>query len=681
MSTENPLLNFTGLPPFSQIKPEHIEPAIDQILDDNRRLLTALLEANNKPDWETLVEPIEDMMDKLSAIWSPVSHMNSVVNSDALRDAYNACLEKLSEYYTELGQNEQLFKAYQAIANSDAYAQLDDVQTKVIQNEMRDFRLSGIALSADKKQRYREIMQQLSKLTSKFGENVLDATQAWSKLITDENMLDGLPDSAIALLKQQAEADDKQGWLLNLEFPSYYPVITYANNRELRREMYEAYVTRASDEGPNAGEWDNSPVMEEILSLRHEVAQLLDFDNYAERSIATKMASSTDQVVQFLQELADKSLPIAKQELEQINTFASEQFDTQNLEAWDIPYFSEKLRQSEYNISQEEVKPYFPAQQVIEGMFDVVGKLYGISIAEKNGIDTWHEDVQFYEIKDKQNQVRGQFYLDLFARANKRGGAWMDECISRKKRDGSIQTPVAYLTCNFTPPIGDDPALLTHGEVETLFHEFGHGLHHMLTQIDYTSVSGISGVAWDAVELPSQFMENWCWEREALDLFASHYQTGEKIPDDLYNRMKAAKNFQSAMQMVRQLEFSLFDFRIHKDYKPEKGGQIYELLEEVRQQVAVLQPPSFNRFPHSFSHIFAGGYAAGYYSYKWAEVLSADAFSAFEESHIFDQQTGKRFLQSILEKGGSREPMELFVDFRGREPTIDALLRHCGLAA
>jgi len=681
MSTENPLLNFTGLPPFSQIKPEHIEPAIDQILDDNRRLLTALLEANNKPDWETLVEPIEDMMDKLSAIWSPVSHMNSVVNSDALRDAYNACLEKLSEYYTELGQNEQLFKAYQAIANSDAYAQLDDVQTKVIQNEMRDFRLSGIALSADKKQRYREIMQQLSKLTSKFGENVLDATQAWSKLITDENMLDGLPDSAIALLKQQAEADEKEGWLLNLEFPSYYPVITYANNRELRHEMYEAYVTRASDEGPNAGEWDNSPVMEEILSLRHEVAQLLDFNNYAERSIATKMASSTDQVVQFLQELADKSLPIAKQELEQINTFAREQFDIQNLEAWDIPYFSEKLRQSEYNISQEEVKPYFPAQQVIEGMFDVVGKLYGISIAEKNGIDTWHEDVQFYEIKDKQNQVRGQFYLDLFARANKRGGAWMDECISRKKRNGSIQTPVAYLTCNFTPPIGDDPALLTHGEVETLFHEFGHGLHHMLTQIDYTSVSGISGVAWDAVELPSQFMENWCWEREALDLFASHYQTGEKIPDDLYNRMKAAKNFQSAMQMVRQLEFSLFDFLIHKDYKPENGGQIYELLDEVRQQVAVLQPPSFNRFPHSFSHIFAGGYAAGYYSYKWAEVLSADAFSAFEESHIFDQQTGKRFLQSILEKGGSREPMELFVDFRGREPTIDALLRHCGLAA
>jgi len=681
MSNENPLLTFQGLPPFSQIKPEHVEPAIDQILNDNRQQLDALLESGNNPDWQNLVEPIEDMMDRLSAAWSPVSHMNSVVNSDALRDAYNACLEKLSEYYTELGQNENLFKAYQSLASSPAFAQLDEAQNKVIQNEMRDFRLSGIDLSAEKKQRYREIMQQLSKLTSKFGENVLDATQAWSKLITDEQMLDGLPDTSVALLKQQAENENKSGWLLNLEFPSYYPVITYADNRELRREMYEAYVTRASDEGPNAGQWDNSPVMNEILALRHEVAQLLGFNNYAERSIETKMAASTDQVVQFLQELADKSLPAAKLELEQIRAYAKKKYGVDEPEAWDIPYYSEKLRQSEYNISQEEVKPYFPAQQVIDGMFAVVGKLYGISIIEKSGIDTWHEDVQFFEIKDNNGETRGQFYLDLYARANKRGGAWMDECISRKKRDGEVQTPVAYLTCNFTPPIGDNPALLTHGEVETLFHEFGHGLHHMLTRIDYTSVSGISGVAWDAVELPSQFMENWCWEREALDLFAAHYQTGEKIPEDLYQRMKAAKNFQSAMQMVRQLEFSLFDFRLHREYDPDKGAQVYELLDDVRQQVSVLQPPSFNRFPHSFSHIFAGGYAAGYYSYKWAEVLSADAFSAFEESHIFDQQTGQRFLQAILEKGGSREPMELFVDFRGREPTIDALLRHCGLAA
>jgi len=681
MTNDNPLLHFQGLPPFSQIKPEHIEPAISQLLTNNRETLKQLLGSTEHFTWQNLVEPLEDMMDRLSAVWSPVSHMNSVVNSDALRDAYNACLEQLSEYYTELGQNEALFKAYQSIAEDESYQQLNSAQRKVIENELRDFRLSGIDLSADKKQRYREIMQKLSKLTSRFGENVLDATQAWSKLLDDEAALAGLPESAIALTKQQADNEGKQGYLLNLEFPSYYPVITYANDRELRREMYEAYVTRASDEGPYAGQWDNTPVMEEILALRHELAQLLGYDNYAERSIATKMAASTDQVVEFLQELANRSLPMAKQELEQLREFAKTQHGQTELEAWDIAYYSEKLRQSEYNISQEELKPYFPAPQVINGMFDVVGKLYGITIRPREGIDCWHDDVQFFEIIDSQQEVRGQFYLDLFARANKRGGAWMDECISRKVRNGKTQTPVAYLTCNFTPPIGNDPALLTHSEVETLFHEFGHGLHHMLTKVDYTSVSGISGVAWDAVELPSQFMENWCWEREALDLFAAHYQSGEKIPDDLYQRMKAAKNFQSAMQMVRQLEFSLFDFRMHREYNPDKGASIYELLDDVRQQVAVMQPPSFNRFPHSFSHIFAGGYAAGYYSYKWAEVLSADAFAAFEETHIFDKKTGQRFLQAILEQGGSREPMELFIDFRGREPTIDALLRHSGLAA
>ncbi len=681
MTSENPLLTFQGLPPFSQIKPAHIEAAIDQLLAENREQLDALLAATEHYTWKNLVEPLEDMMDRLSAVWSPVSHMNSVVNSDALRDAYNACLEKLSAYYTELGQNEALFRAYAYIAEHESYQQLDQTQRKVIENELRDFRLSGIDLSDEDKQRYRDIMQRLSKLTSKFGENVLDATQAWSKLITDAADLSGLPESAIALMRQQAENENQQGYLLNLEFPSYYPVITYADDRELRHEMYAAYVTRASDEGPSAGQWDNTPVMEEILALRHEVAQLLGFNNYAERSIATKMAISTEQVVGFLQQLAERSLPIAKKELEQVREFAKAQFGQTELEAWDIPYYSEKLRQSEYNISQEELKPYFPASQVIKGMFAVVGKLYGLDIRPHAGVDTWHEDVQFFEIIDSDYEVRGQFYLDLYARANKRGGAWMDECISRKARDGKVQTPVAYLTCNFTPPIGDDPALLTHNEVETLFHEFGHGLHHMLTRIDYTSVSGISGVAWDAVELPSQFMENWCWEREALDLFATHYQSGEKITDDLYQRMKAAKNFQSAMQMVRQLEFSLFDFRLHMEYDADKGANIYALLDDVRKQVAVMQPPSFNRFPHSFSHIFAGGYAAGYYSYKWAEVLSADAFAAFEETHIFDSHTGQRFLQSILEQGGSREPMELFIDFRGREPTIDALLRHSGLAA
>jgi len=681
MITENPLLSFTGLPPFSQIKPEHVEPAITQILNENRTQLDQLLDSNSRYSWENLLAPLEDMMDRLSAIWSPVSHMNSVVNSDALRKAYNTCLDQLSEYYTELGQNNKLFLAYRQIAEGGAYKNLNQIQKKVIENELRDFRLSGIGLSDEDQQRYREIMQHLSRLTSKFGENVLDATQAWSKHITNADDLSGLPESALALTKQQAESAGLEGYLLNLEFPSYFPVITYADNRELRYEMYQAYVTRASDEGPSAGQWDNTPVMEEILALRHEVAQLLGFNNYAERSIATKMAATTDQVVKFLQELADRSLSIAKKELQKVRDFAREKFDQEELEAWDLAYYSEKLRQSQYNISQEELKPYFPAAQVIKGMFSVVGKLYSINIKIKPDVDTWHEDVQFYEIFDDNNNIRGQFYLDLYARENKRGGAWMDECISRKQRDGRIQTPVAYLTCNFTPPIGDDPALLTHGEVETLFHEFGHGLHHMLTQIDYTSVSGISGVAWDAVELPSQFMENWCWEKEALDLFARHYKTNEMIPDELYQRMKAARNFQSAMQMVRQLEFSLFDFRLHMEYEPEKGAQVYQLLDDVRKQVSVMQAPSFNRFPHSFSHIFAGGYAAGYYSYKWAEVLSADAFSAFEESDIFDPQTGQRFLQSILEQGGSREPMELFVEFRGREPSIDALLRHSGLTA
>ena len=680
-TTENPLLSFTGLPPFSQIKPEHVEPAISKILADNRAQLAELLDSNSRYSWESLVTPIEDMMDRLSAVWSPVSHMNSVVNSDELRDAYNTCLEQLSEYYTELGQNKKLFQAYRQIAEGGAYKNLNQVQKKVIENELRDFRLSGIDLSDKDQKRYREIMQSLSKLTSKFGENVLDATQDWSKHITNADELSGLPESALALTRQQAENAGLDGYLLNLEFPSYFPVITYADNRELRYEMYQAYVTRASDEGPSAGKWDNTPVMEDILALRHELAQLLGFNNYAERSIATKMAATTDQVVNFLQALADRSLPIAKKELQQVRDFAREHYDQPQIEAWDLAYYSEKLRQSQYNISQEELKPYFPATRVIEGMFAVVGKLYGITIKEKTGVEVWHDDVCFYEIFDADNKLRGQFYLDLYARANKRGGAWMDECISRKLRDGQVQTPVAYLTCNFTPPIGDDPALLTHNEVETLFHEFGHGLHHMLTQIDYTSVSGISGVAWDAVELPSQFMENWCWEKEALDLFARHYKTGDAIPDELYQRMKDARNFQSAMQMVRQLEFSLFDFRLHMEYKPEKGAQVYQLLDEVRKQVSVMQPPSFNRFPHSFSHIFAGGYAAGYYSYKWAEVLSADAFSAFEESHIFDPQTGQRFLQSILEQGGSREPMELFIEFRGREPSIDALLRHSGLTA
>jgi len=678
----NPLLDLSGLPRFSLIKPEHVEPAIDQVLADCRAQVETLLASNSEFTWDNLIQPLEDMDERLSRVWSPVSHMNSVVNSDELRASYNACLGKLSNYGTEMGQNAELFKAYQSIAKGDEYHRLDRAQKKIIDNSIRDFRLSGIDLNDDQQARYKALMEELSTLTSKFEEHILDATREWTKVITNEADLAGLPDSTRAMAQQSATQREKEGWLFTLEFPSYLGVMTYADDREFRKEMYTAFVTRASDEGPHAGKWDNSPLMEEILALRHEAAQLLGFENYAERSIATKMAVSTTQVMEFLTDLAERSLPIAKNDLDELRAFANEQHGLATLEAWDVVYYGEKLRQHKYSISQEAIKPYFPEHRVIAGMFGVVEKLYGLTITESRRVETWHKDVRFFEIFDKDGHLRGQFYLDLYARQFKRGGAWMDECIVRKLTDNDgIQTPVAYLTCNFSSPIGDDPALFTHDEVLTLFHEFGHGLHHMLTKVNYPSVSGINGVAWDAVELPSQFMENWCWERDALALISGHYQSGETLPDEMFDKMIAAKNFQSGMQMVRQLEFSIFDFRIHLEFDPKRGAAIHEILDDVRQQVSVLKPPSFNRFPHSFSHIFSGGYSAGYYSYKWAEVLSSDAFSLFEEKGIFDRETGLNFLSMILEQGGSREPMELFIEFRGREPQIDALLRHTGIIA
>ena len=683
MSIENPLLAMTGLPPFQHIKPEHVEPALEALIKSNREQIEVLLKGNEHYTWDNLIQLLEDMDDRLGRMWSPVSHMNSVVNSDELRDAYNNCLPLLSEYSTEMGQNVELYEAYQSIKDSPEFAKLDMAQKKIIDNALRDFHLSGIDLPVEKKKRFREIRQQLSKLTSKYEENILDATQAWSKHITDEKLLAGLPESALAMSKQAAEAKELDGWLFTLNFPSYYAVISYADDRALREEMYQAYSTRASEEGPNAGEYDNSEVMEDIIALRHEVAQLLGFKNYAERSLATKMAETPDQVLTFLHDLAKRSKPMAKQELADLTGFARQEHDIADLSAWDVPYYGEKLRQHTYDISQEELKPYFPETKVIPGMFAVVKRLYGISITEIDGVEKWHDDVHFYEIHDEKGELRGQFYLDLYARDKKRGGAWMDDCIGRKRNvDGSLQIPVAYLTCNLTQPIGDDPALFTHDEVTTLFHEFGHGLHHMLTKVEHIGVSGINGVAWDAVELPSQFMENWCWEREALDLIAAHYQSGEPIPEELFNKMYAAKNFQAGMQMVRQIEFSLFDFRMYYEYQAESKGKggIQKILDEVRNEVAVILPPSYNRFQHGFSHIFAGGYAAGYYSYKWAEVLSADAFSLFEEKGIFDSETGDAFLGCVLEQGGTKEPMELFKQFRGREPQIDALLRHSGIS-
>ena len=674
----NPLLDMTGLPAFSRILPEHVEPALDAILADCRSGIAGVTGADALATWDGFVEPLEELDDRLSRMWSPVGHLNGVMNSDALRAAYNACLPKLSAYGTEVGQNADLFRGYQSVA---AQEHLGSAQRKLLDNALRDFHLSGVDLPADAQARYKAISQELSALTSKYAENVLDATNAWSKDIEDEARLAGLPESALALARQNAEERNQSGWVLNLDFPCYLPVMTYADDRALRREVYEAYGTRASDQGPHAGRWDNTETMERILALRHELAQLLGFANYAERSLATKMAKDPAQVIAFLEDLARHSVERARAELAEVAEFARDEHGLGTLEPWDLSYYSEKLRQHRYQIGQEELRPYFPIDRVLPGMFGVVERLFGIRITEATGVETWHPDVRFFEIRDAHGALRGQFYLDAFARQNKRGGAWMDVCTNRLHTVRCDQIPVAYLVCNFSPPVGGKPSLLTHNEVETLFHEFGHGLHHMLTKVDYPAVAGISGVPWDAVELPSQFMENWCWERESLDLIAAHVDTGEPLPDDLYQRMRAAKNFQSAMQMVRQLEFALFDFRIHLEYDPASGGRVYEILDQVRDQVAVMKPPAFHRFAHGFSHIFSGGYGAGYYSYKWAEVLSADAFSLFEERGVFDAEAGASFRSNILEQGGSAEAMDLFVAFRGRPPTVDALLRHSGIAA
>jgi len=673
---DNPLLESKGLPPFSRIRPEQVEPAVDDLLTACRARIEALTDRANPPTWENFVEPLEEANDRLDRVWSPISHLNAVMNSEALRTAYNACLPKLSEYGTEVGQNRTLFEGFRAIADQE---HLDASQRKLLEDALRDFRLSGVDLAADKQARYKAINRELAELTSKYEENLLDATNAWSKRITDPSTLAGLPASALALARQTAADRGAEGWVLTLDLPSYFPVMTYADDRGLRREVYEAYCTRASDQGPHAGQWDNTEIMDRILALRHESAALLDFGNYAQRSLATKMARSPEEVMRFLNDLAQRSVAQAHRELEALAQFAEKEHGCIGLEPWDLAYYSEKLRQHRYRITAEELRPYFPLPRVLEGMFAVVGRLFDIRIREVEGVETWHPDVRFFEIRDSDGEPRGQFYLDPFARDKKRGGAWMDVCINRCHTGHHNQIPVAHLVCNFTPPVENRPSLLTHEEVETLFHEFGHSLHHLLTKVDYPAVAGINGVPWDAVELPSQLLENWCWEPESLALISGHMDTGEPIPEALYRRLRAAKNFQSAMQLVRQLEFAIFDFRLHLEYDPQRGGYIYEILDQVRDQVAVMKPPDFNRFAHGFFHIFSGGYEAGYYSYKWAEVLSADAFSLFEERGLFDQDTGLAFRKTILEQGGSCDAMELYVGFRGRGPTIDALLRHSGI--
>lgn len=678
----NPLLEIHTLPPFSAIRAEHVEPAIRKLVDDGRAQLKSLLGGLPTVTWDNLVAPIEEQGDKLDQAWAPVSHLNSVANSDELRKAYTESIALLTDYSTEFSQNEGLYKAYQQLVESSEFARLTQAQQQTLNNALRDFRLGGVALNEVDKKRFGEIQKRLSELSTQFSNNVLDATQAWYKHFDNADDLAGLPESALAQATQTAAQKNLQGYVITLDFPSYYAVMTYADNRVLREEIYTAYVTRASAagkkaDGSSAAEWDNSALITETLALRHELARLLGFNNYAERSLASKMAESPAQVLQFLNELAQKTKPYAEQDYAELCAFAAAN-GCSDLQAWDTTYYSEKLRVEKYSVSQEELRPYFPAEKVITGMFDVVQRLFGIQVQPIASFDTYHPDVRFYHI-EKNGKHIASFYLDLFARDKKKGGAWMADCRVRRKTPNGVQLPVAFLTCNFTPPVGDTPSLLTHNEVTTLFHEFGHGLHHMLTQIDVAAVSGINGVAWDAVELPSQFLENWCWEPEAIPLISGHYQTGEPLPQSLLDKMLAAKNFQSGLQMIRQLEFSLFDFRLHAEYDSAAPKSAQDVLNEVRDLVAVIKPPAFNRFENSFSHIFAGGYAAGYYSYKWAEVLSADAYSRFEEEGIFNAQTGESFLQEILQQGGSRAPMELFKNFRGREPHIDALLRHSGI--
>jgi len=676
----NPLLTPFDLPPFSKIKPEDIVPAVKSALADCRAEVERVVAQDAPFTWDNLCQPLAEVDDRLSRIFSPVSHLNSVQNSPELREAYEQCLPLLSEYGTWVGQHEGLYQAYRSLKDGAGFAALTKPQKKAVENSLRDFELSGIGLPKEKQQRYGEIMARLSELGSAFSNNVLDATMGWSKLITDEKELSGLPESALAAAKALAESKEKEGWLLTLDIPSYLPVMTYADNRELRHEMYQAFTTRASDQGPNAGQWDNSEIMAETLQLRHELAQLLGFKSYADKSLATKMAENPQQVLAFLNDLAERARPQGEQELAELREFTRQHFDVTELEAWDITYYSEKQKQHLYSISDEQLRPYFPEQRVLSGLFEVVKRIYGITAKERHDIDVWNPEVRFFELYDATGELRGSFYLDLYAREHKRGGAWMDDCVGRLRRaDGSLQKPVAYLTCNFNRPIGDKPALFTHNEVTTLFHEFGHGLHHMLTTIETAGVSGINGVPWDAVELPSQFMENWCWEPEALAFISGHYQTNEPLPQEMLDKMLAAKNYQAALFILRQLEFGMFDFRLHTEFDPAQGARILDTLKEVKALVAVMPSPSWGRFPHAFSHIFAGGYAAGYYSYLWAELLSADAFSRFEEEGIFNVDTGRAFLNNILSQGGSDEPMNLFKNFRGREPKIDAMLRHYGI--
>ncbi len=679
----NPLLDFTGLPRYTEIKPEHVTPAIDQLLAENRALVERLAADPAPPTWDGFAQPLEDANERLSRAWGQVSHLHAVLDSPELRKVYNENLPKITQYYAELSQHEGLYGKFKALAASAEYPGLSAARRRIVENELRDFRLGGAELPAEQKARFKAIQEELARLSAKFEENLLDATNAWSKSIEDEGDLAGVPDDVKQMFAEMAQADGKPGWKLNLQAPSFLPVMQFCANRALREEMYRAYVTRASEFGP--AKLDNTPLIGQIVRLRREAALILGYPDYAHVSLVPKMAKTPEEVLGFLEELARRAKPYAERDMAELREFAARELDLPELQAWDVAYASEKLRQARYAFSEQEVKQYFQEPHVLSGLFRLIETLYGLEIRESLA-PTWHPSVKFFDIRDRTGELIGQFYLDLYARDNKRGGAWMDDAITRRRTRDGIQTPVAYINCNFARPVGGKPALLTHDEVITLFHEFGHGLHHLLTRVEDLGVSGINGVEWDAVELPSQFMENFCWEWDVLKHMTAHVDTGEPLPKALFDKMLAAKNFQAGMQTMRQIEFALFDMHLHHDFDPDGGRSALDLLDEIRRQVAVVIPPEYDRFPNNFSHIFAGGYAAGYYSYKWAEVLSADAYSLFEEeaqSHVgsvLNPKVGQRFWSEILAQGGARPAIESFKAFRGREPTIDALLRHNGMA-
>ncbi len=667
----NPLLESRTLPKFSAIEPEHVEPAVRELLAEQRRALTAA-EGVEQPDLEWL-KSLERIGVEIDRVWGPVVHLNSVLSSPPLREAFNRCLPLITEFGTELGQNETLYRHFSTLECQVGPAK--SVERQVIENALRDFRLGGVTLNGAPRRRFREVMQQLAAAQAKFEQNVMDATDAFEHRETDKGALAGLPAFVIDRAAALATERGVSGFSLRLDPPTYQTVMAHAESPKLREKFYEAWVTRASDQGPHPGKWDNGPLIEEILALRHEAAQLVGFKTFAELSLATKMADSPQRVIEFLRDLARRSRPAARDELATITAYAG-----RPLAAWDVPYYAERLKQEKLELAEEELRPYFALPRVLDGLFNLCGRLFDVAVAEAPRPDVWHDSVRYYEIKQRDGTLVGSFFTDLFARPNKRGGAWMGGCVSRANLNGHAQSPIAYLVCNFNSPSGDRPSLLTHTEVVTLFHEFGHTLHHLLTEVDYPSVAGTSGVAWDAVELPSQFLENFAWRPEVLTDIGRHFETGEPLPREKIETLKRSRTFLAGLAMVRQLEFALFDFRAHHEYAPERGARVQELLEEVRREVAVIEPPPYNRFAHSFGHVFAGGYAAGYYSYKWAEVLSADAFAAFEEAGVFDRATAERFRRAVLATGGSRKPLEAFVEFRGREPRLEPLLRQSGIA-